>query len=233
MRVQRRKLLVTAVPRSGTKYTAKVLNAVGLRVGHEYVDEDGTVSYLFASNAPGHAISISPNERRVHVRCGRRRDYAFEHVWHQVRHPLAVLSSLRYVNVRWQDMLDGVGVDVRGLGRTHRALLMWCEWNLLIEEQAPSLRYRIEEIDTVWPAMLSALGLPSVPLPNVPKDTHTELRWTTPFGVLDEKARPVPMQVRREFVRKTPPLDWKTLERVYPAEALRARRLAERYGYSE
>jgi hypothetical protein len=231
----RKLLLVTGAARSGTLYTATALQAIGVRVGHEYTDVDGTVSHFFAADLEKHpnAPSKAPKGRCIHVG-ERRRDFAFDHIWHQTRHPLRVISSLRFTGVRRRDLLEACGVDVRSSGPTYRALRYWIEWTALADEQA-EWRYRIEDIEAVWPEMLDRLGRWPVPLPPVPRDTHTERRWEQPFTMFAEdesgKKEQIPVKVKRQLVTSTPDLTWAALEKAFPEETLQARRLAAVYGY--
>ena len=45
-------IVVTGCPRSGTLYTAKLLQAVGFDVRHEALGKDGIVSWYVVPNSP-------------------------------------------------------------------------------------------------------------------------------------------------------------------------------------
>ena len=62
-------IYICAAARSGTMYIANVLNALGYKIGHEEVKEDGSVGY--------HLAIIKP-----------------ENCFHQTRHPLKQISSM-------------------------------------------------------------------------------------------------------------------------------------------
>jgi hypothetical protein len=75
------KFLITGYPRSGTKYTAKVLNKTSLDVGHEFKGKDGCVSWKHLPKA-----------------------LDFDLVLHQVRNPLKVIGSSHTINVTYLEL---------------------------------------------------------------------------------------------------------------------------------
>lgn len=235
-----RLVLVTGCARSGTLFISEALRAVGLKVGHEYVDEHGTASHFFGPLCRLEypvLKSKPPKGRCIHVG-EQRTDFAFLHVFHQVRHPLKVISSLRWTGVRADHLLAATGLDTRSAAPAHRALVYWVEWNELIEKQG-AVRYRIEQIGSFFPQMTAALGLGERALPEIPKDTHTERRWEQPYSVISrdpktgKKSPFVPTRDRKRLVEATPDFTWADLARIDAAYVKRARVLAERYGYSE
>ena len=234
----RRLVLVTGCARSGTLFMSKVLQSLGLKVGHEYVDDHGTASHFFAAKCKLDYPVISskhPKGRCIHVN-EQREDFVFDHVFHQIRNPLKTISSLRWTGVRADHMRAATQLDVKKAVSAHRALVYWVEWNLLAEAQA-TRQYRIEDIDKVFPELASSLGLGAVPLPDIPKDTHTERRWEQPYSVIStdpktgEKSPFVPTSVRKRVVEATPELTWADLEKIDPEYTKRAKQLAEKYGY--
>lgn len=77
--------LITGFGRSGTHYTAALLQAIGLDAPHEDVGRDGAVSWKHI--APGSYVYLGKNRAREIV------DPGFSVVIHQVRDPLKVISS--------------------------------------------------------------------------------------------------------------------------------------------
>jgi hypothetical protein len=172
-----KRLLVLGCPRSGTRYTARLLKTgAGLDVPHERMGQHGTVTSFFAADMPSLA---KPHK-------GVRSDYEFEHVWHIVRHPLMfVRSAFAFLDTGYWETTEphtGVHVPLRENGYpsedSYPALgLHWVRWNRLIETQKPEMRYRLERTKTAWPVMMDLLGLNGTVFPSnvkpVGRDTDT------------------------------------------------------------
>jgi len=202
-----RTLLITGCAHSGTTYIATVLQTVGLDVGHAYVGADGTVSHWFAGDVVHPVIPRKvPTGRCIHV--GERRDeFEFEKVWHQTRNPLDIVASSVAAGSPTVEMFRASGATMPRLSaRTPVVLAMRyiLAWSAKCEAIA-EWRYRIEDIDDVWPEMLSRLGFPPEPLPSVSR-------------TLNESGRPVS-------------LTYEQLHRADPESADRMYALAARYGY--
>lgn len=159
---KRRQLLVTAVPRSGTHFTAEKLNALGIRVRHEGLGPDGSVSWLYAHDeSAGRPYPINNPQPLV--------DQTFCVILHQVRHPLRVISSnmkaqernLNSDNMAWLSATEpricespgghssGSGQLFRGSNCSEvpslvRAARLWLYWNQHIETVA-NARFRVED----------------------------------------------------------------------------------------
>ena len=73
-----RRFLVTGSGRSGTRYTASLLGALGLDLRHESLGSEGIVSWYVAAGAD--EVPYGPPSSRL----------VFGHVFHQVRHPLRI-----------------------------------------------------------------------------------------------------------------------------------------------
>ena len=173
-------------PRSGTHYTAAVLRRAGLDIGHEVVRDDGTVSSLFVADDyyyPGQ----DPG--------GRRSEFAFDHVFHQTRHPLAAIASIAaFMPItwwHWQEKHTGVSYDLPPLSRAARA---WLGFNRLAEDADPELRFRVEALPEVWPEVASRLSLGETPCPEVSTNLHAlqrpkvKVTWEA-LGVDEEPVR--------------------------------------------
>lgn len=233
-----RKLMVTGCARSGTLYVTKALRELGLRVGHEYVDDDGTVSHFFASGNIKYPLirSKEPKGRCAHV--GQHpRMYAFERVIHLTRHPLQVIDSLQWTAVA-NDILVAAGVPLVDYRNTiTRAVRYWYGWNKLCEKLT-SERVSIESIDANPSLLCAWAGVPVSDgwAPRAPKDTHHARRWQTPFvqttpDAATGKRALVSATVWRKFVRSRSPLTWADVLTADPEYAPRVRQLAEAYGY--
>lgn len=152
--------LITGCGRSGTKYTAAVLQSLGIDVGHEQPGKDGEVGwkglYRLLSGQP----------------------HSYRKIIHQVRHPLDTISSLR---THTNYLLDSVAqffptrsVVTTTDGKLHRCMEYWYQWNKLAEHQA-SWTYRIEDFPSAFPALCEVLGLSGFPekWPEIPDNLNT------------------------------------------------------------
>jgi len=151
-----RKLLVTGAPRSGTRAIAYALTSAGFPVGHERGGPRGISSCFFAAHDwyyPG--VHRAPLSR-----------YRFEQVWHQTRHPLRTISSMAdempITWWHWQQPHSRVPGDLEPIGI--RCALFWARWSSLIEANHPKAwRYRIEDVEELWPEMCDRIGIPLAP----------------------------------------------------------------------
>lgn len=146
------RMVITACPRSGTKYTAEVLKALGYKAAHECCFNPWVQSVV---NAP-HDIEVSwmaapflqklpPNILIVH----------------QVRNPRAVIRSL----VSFHDISQANNYSriarahlqiPENLDRQATAEAFWRQWNWLIQTNAkgrPYLRIHVEDF-------LASVGVP-------------------------------------------------------------------------
>lgn len=192
-------LLITGCGRSGSRYTATLLNRLGLRVGHEELHADGEIGWK------GLRKLLS----------GERID--FNVILHQVRDPIATISSLRthccgllkdvsrFFPTR--SSLDGSN------GNLHRCMEYWYEWNLLAESRA-IWTYRIEELPQVFDTFCELLGVSAnrAALDALPTNINT--RRTRRFA---------------KFQRDT--VNWDTLESIDRPLTTKIHELAVRYGY--
>jgi len=188
-------VLIAGHGRSGTTYMAKVLNACGIDVGHEKVGSEGAVSFLHIASGPYKGKIIEP--------------FKYDALIHQVRHPLHVIASSMTLGVSMPFMERVVG-RYKASGKLGAVMYTWYSWNRLIETRGKLMdrgsysRFRIEDIDTVFPLILAFFGRSSVPLPNIPRNVNT-----------------------RPHVR----LGWKDLYKADMALALVIEEMANRYGY--
>ena len=152
----KRDLLVTGCGRSGTSYIARLLKEGGLRIEHEAMRADGTVSWFFAADADhmppwgdsgGHPISA----------------YHFEQIVHQVRHPLHVIGSSQTLHAdswafagRYIPLKDTDSPLLRGMK-------YWMHWNLLAQRKARHT-YRVEGLadKKLFATFCQAIGRPGL-----------------------------------------------------------------------
>lgn len=156
-----RPLLVVAVQRSGTHYVWEMLNRLGIDVHHEGVGPDGAISWLFAYKLD---MFPDPNKPAV-IKPGRTKPppnkyvinnkerltyHRFRYVFHQVRHPLRVISTLLARCGKWDRIwlwlsyMDGLEEIDQHQSPLKRSMLLWYLWNRHIERFA-DLRFRSED----------------------------------------------------------------------------------------
>ena len=134
--------LITAYPRSGTAYMAELLQAHGLKVGHEHFRKDGLVSWLHISR--GHWLYLI-------------RQWQYDVILHQVRHPLKTIASAQTLG--WQSykyMAPHLN------GSAPRSLLeyimqTYIAWHKLIKTKAHYF-YRVEDVAEVLPQIFALIG---------------------------------------------------------------------------
>jgi len=130
--------LITCYPRSGSRYTAKLLQAMGVDMPHEMIGEHGTVSWEFASDA------------EYKTEC--------DLIIHQTRDPLKTISSAVFhlSPMGFVFMFDTVGKphgisndpkDWTFPDRVRIVMHTYYHWNKLIETKA-MYRYKVEDIET-------------------------------------------------------------------------------------
>jgi hypothetical protein len=219
------KLLVTGCGRSGTRYLTFLLRRLGLDVRHERLGRDGIASWTMAVDA----------ERRPYGPPSSM--CSFEQVFHQVRHPLAVIGSVTTFGPEsWAFVCEHTPChpDQPVL---LRAATYWLHWTAEADRIA-TWRYRVEAIDDVLPELCRRLEVEcdvSV-LASVPRDVNTRSRGRL-LHLADELGERVhvgvPAVVRqaiaRDGARRQP--TWADLAAMDAELAERIRARAREYGY--
>jgi hypothetical protein len=225
----RKRLLVTGAGRSGTKYICFVLKRLGLDVRHERMGDDGIASWCMAVDAARAPWGVP------------RSAYDFAQVVHQVRHPLATISSCTTFKAEsWRFICEHVECSESD-SVLLRAAKYWLLWNERAEEGA-TWRLRVEDLPLVFPELCERLGAdvdPSV-LDCVPPDVNTR-SFGRPFHVYEhlwERLGLEPSRSGRACLARlargtaSPPLTWEELEAVSSSWAERIRLKASEYGYT-
>lgn len=192
-------LLITGCARSGTTYITEVLKQAGLRVAHEFLDQDGCVSWPMAVNSD--YSPWGPPDNGIH----------FEHIFHQVRHPLLVISSVYTTEPKesWDFICKHIPEIHPKDDPVVKCAKYWYYWNLKAEEKA-EWTYQVEEIETVLSHMSKLLKIPLSReiLKRIPKTTNH----------------------RGAYVHK---FTWADLDAMLPPDLLsKVQTLALKYGYS-
>lgn len=123
-------------PRTGTGYTAKLLQSWGLDVGHEVMGEHGTVDW-----------SLAPGEKSLWQDVDFK-DFDWEHIIYCVRDPRDSIPSIVYTeNVRkvsetFRQKKSNFYHHDNPIVRAINSLL---EWDNLINNMNPNIIYRIEK----------------------------------------------------------------------------------------
>jgi len=164
---EKRFLLITGCGRSGTTYMTEFLRLSGLDVRHEKMGADGSVSWIMGAETDW--TPVGP----------LLKDYEFEHIFHQVRHPLKVIQSYynSHPGVTWEWICTIIPEISMKDSVITRCAKYWYYWNLMIEEKA-EWTYRIEDFSEIYPEMADRLGLvfDSETLTAVPTDANTRVK---------------------------------------------------------
>lgn len=194
-------ILIAAVGRSGTHYTANLMQAIGLDIPHEVRGRDGTASWKHITTG---TFTIRKRWRRP------RHTFidgsGFDTVLHQVRHPLKVVASMQtFSDATWRYMAlhTSLNLDQPPLERAMRA---YVQWNALIEPRA-CWRFQVERLAEQFDQLCLHVGVEPRPLPQLPaaaRDSRTS---------------------------RFQPVTWNDLRAVDPDWADRLRHTAIRYGY--
>jgi hypothetical protein len=225
----RKKLLVTGCGRSGTKYISFLLRRLGYDVGHEKMRRDGAASWCMAvdsDEAPWGEGS---------------RDYCFDQVFHQVRHPAVTIASLTtFSPVSWEFIAKHVPVDPTAPVLL-RAANYWYHWNIAAEAVS-GWRYRIEDFGGIYDDFCARLGVrpDRNKLAAVEPIVNTRYRGRQ-FHIYEELCErlripvsrrvgaAVSQRVQHEWTAESA---WATLEAEHPALFELICRKASDYGYA-
>jgi len=160
------RLLVSGCGRGGTHYTWEMLNRLGIKLAHEGLAEDGGVSwmYAFVSNT-GYPVENSrkllgklhSQRGKLHGQRGKLHGQRFCTVFHEVRHPLRVLSSVMENDHPYFDTFDrfkatmAPGIcgsygaqECNKVQKLQREMRWWLAVNQQMERYA-HLRFRVED----------------------------------------------------------------------------------------
>jgi len=129
----KRKRIILAVPRSGTAYTAKVCQLIGLDILHETkIGKDGVVSWKHIGEI--HDVN----------------DYGV--ILHQTRHPLKVISSMQTIMISsWKYISNYIDIEYNQKPLLLRCIQTYVLWNEMIARKA-QWQYQVERLDEreIW-----------------------------------------------------------------------------------
>jgi hypothetical protein len=171
-------ILITGTGRSGTHYTASVLQKIGRDVPHEAVGKDGASSWK-------HIVSgtFEVKKKRVH-RITEIKSEGFDIILHQVRAPLKVIASMQtFSSFTWDFMAQFIELE-RDASPIKQAMQAYLNWNRMIEKKA-QWRFQIEKLPDVFPEFCERVGVAPQPFPTIDhssRDSRTkryrELDWS-------------------------------------------------------
>ena len=221
--MEKKRLLITGCGRSGTLYSARVWQSLGLDIRHErpvppngVMGTDGAASWYMAADDPKPPSGPSTL------------DYTFDVIIHQVRHPLKVIASMAqfilqhgkrapgYIERHVPDVIlspeEQNQLDFKSQ-LILKASRYWYHWNLMAAAKADKT-VSVENLKKELPDLCDLVGVPyrSGTLDGVPKDINARR-----FHVPDE-----PWQVT-----------WATIKRLDRELYKSIRQLAAAYGYKE
>lgn len=143
-------LLVTGCPRSGTRFVTRALQQTGIRVQHERLGVDGTVSALYCVEDFYYNREVRPPPRLSSVQFGQ--------MWHLVRDPMDCIPSLAKNLLprfwHWQEKHTGIPGDLEPV--ILRCALFWEAWNRICETLPDVQRVRIEHLAEDQPSVAHA-----------------------------------------------------------------------------
>ena len=133
---KKKKILVVGHPRTGTGYTAKLLQSWGLDVQHERMGEDGTSDWSLASGDKSLWQDVN------------FKDYEWDIIIYCVRDPRDSIASVVYTEdiiKNSKDFRNKNGKIYHNDNPIVRAINSLVEWDRLITGMNPSITYRIEK----------------------------------------------------------------------------------------
>jgi hypothetical protein len=223
-------LLITGCPRSGTKYVAHLLAALGRDVGHERMGVDGISSWCMAVQATEAPWGPSRHER-----------LRFDVILQQVRNPTLAIPSMSTLNHRTWTFVYAHTPCTPSDPLIVRSARLWYHWNLHAEKVA-HWRYLLERLEEVFPEFccrVSAQADPSV-LKKVGININSRAYRGAPRLVkwlFDRFHCEPPRFLRQRFVdrslyQREKPFDWRLLGELDRPLCDQVIEMAQRYGYT-
>jgi len=123
-------------PRTGTGYTAKLLQSWGLDVGHEKMGEHGTVDW-----------SLAPASKSIWIGGVDFREWDWEHIIYCIRDPRTSIPSIVYtenVGKTSENFRKEMGVSPTS-SKIGDAIMSIIKWDEYIRKLNPNLIFRIED----------------------------------------------------------------------------------------
>jgi hypothetical protein len=149
-------ILILTTGGSGSLYIQKCFEARGVKLGHMRMGPDGMVGpQLMTDTKWGNEYTWADWRDK------------FERIYCQVRHPLKVIASARWLRRGYvSQVAEQLEIDTWNVNARAK---YWLTYNLSGMWRAHKT-YRIEDINEVW----GEIGIGG--LPDIPKDTHHRAR---------------------------------------------------------
>jgi hypothetical protein len=145
-------LVVIGCGRSGTQYTASLFQRAKVRSRHEYYVLGGRQRVLSSWPLSGDGVDV-PWPPSTEMIAHRKLIFV-----HQVRHPLAVISSSQTLEAKsWRYIARQIDADATRPLR--RAMQYWLHWNVMAERKA-LMTYRVEQMEQMLPVLVEKGELP-------------------------------------------------------------------------
>jgi hypothetical protein len=167
------RLLVIGAPRSGTRSVTALFRGAGLRVGHERMLSEGTVSCLFVVDDFLYPSSGHSGDRPS--------KHTFDVTAHLVRHPLKAIASMASMNRPpfWHWTQVHTGRSYEADGPLVYAAHFWAIWNEKARAQMPNVTWRLEDIARWWPVAAASFGLNATQsIPHEGSSEHATIEWS-------------------------------------------------------
>lgn len=165
----KKKVCILSHGRSGTVYTAEVLRAVGLDIGHELNGVDGAVGGVFWKG-----------QRRILSR--------YDRILHQVRNPLDTISSLTTANWRtFEKYLVNLKFPACKMPANicEMSMLSWVLYTTWADSRA-EWTFQVERLPEVFEKLCDCFGIERQPLPDLPQDLNSRPHETYTLADLEK-----------------------------------------------
>jgi len=162
------KVLITGCGRSGTGYMAKLMQAIGMDVGHEKEGKNGTSDW--------HGVGWNwPTLAE------------YDLILHVVRNPLKVFQSLRGIKQNSWDYIGEFLPEIYDVPKKlEKCMLYWLHWNQWAEKVCSPNKYgfplRVEHVNDWYPVLVDYL-------PHLRGCTPTQLQLQTESVATDTNTR--------------------------------------------
>ena len=225
----RKRLLITGCGRSGTKYITFVMRRLGLDVRHERMGRDGIASWYMVIDSKDVPYGVARHGMR------------FENVFHQIRHPLAVIASATTFKPATWDFICKHTRILSDEPLILRSAKYWYYWNLEAEKIS-NWCYRIEDLGSVFPIFCERLQIePKIEAIWRPAGDINTRKKGWPFHVYEELCERMRVEPNSLIERlltaigasdEARSLSWQELDTTHSEWSARIKAKALEYGYT-
>jgi hypothetical protein len=137
-------------PRTGTGYTTKLLQSMGLNVLHEKMGEDGIVAWQFATKLKNKPFIASGLDKQT---------FRFNTIIYNVRNPLHSIPSIVHTESKTLEFRMHAGKFKESENVVETAVRSILAWDTMIRAMKPHFTYRIEDQSEALFEFLKERGL--------------------------------------------------------------------------